>query len=166
MLGSFRDKLTGLYNRRFGMQRLQEEFGRAQRTGDPVGVLMFDLDHFKSINDSYGHLTGDRVLRAVADCARSAVRQGDVLLRYGGEEFLVVLPGAGRDDVQEVAERIRRIVGDIEESAQGNVVRVTVSLGGCSFPATSAEDPTALIAVADQALYAAKAGGRDRVVLA
>ena len=160
------DQLTGLYNRRFGMQRLQEEFGRAQRTGDPVGVLMFDLDHFKSINDSYGHLTGDRVLRAVADCARSAVRQGDVLLRYGGEEFLVVLPGAGRDDVQEVAERIRRIVGDIEERAQGNVVRVTVSLGGCSFPATSAEDPTALIAVADQALYAAKAGGRDRVVLA
>ncbi len=160
------DQLTSLYNRRFGMQRLQEEFGRAQRTGDPIGLLMFDLDHFKSINDSYGHLTGDRVLRAVADAARGALRQGDVLMRYGGEEFLVVLPGAGRSDVQQMAERIRRVVDDVEENAQGNSVTVTVSVGGCSFPGTPAQDPTALISVADQALYAAKAGGRDRAVLA
>jgi len=90
------DPLTGVYNRRFGLQRLTEEFGRSVRSGDPLGVLMLDLDHFKAVNDTYGHLVGDRVLQTVVRAARQILREGDVLLRYGGEEFIIVLPGAGR----------------------------------------------------------------------
>jgi two-component system cell cycle response regulator len=92
------DPLTGVYNRRFGLQRLTEEFGRSSRSGDPLGLLMLDLDHFKAVNDTYGHLVGDRVLQTVVRAARQVLREGDVLLRYGGEEFLIALPGAGRDE--------------------------------------------------------------------
>ena len=89
------DPLTDAYNRRFGLARLREEFSRAVRAENPLGILMLDLDHFKAINDTYGHLVGDRVLRAVATACRRVVREGDILIRYGGEEFLVLLPGAG-----------------------------------------------------------------------
>ena len=88
------DPLTDAYNRRFGLVRLQEEFGRALRVSGPLGVLMIDLDHFKAVNDTYGHLVGDRILRATAASIRRVCREGDVLMRYGGEEFMVVVPGA------------------------------------------------------------------------
>ena len=160
------DPLTGVYNRRFGLQRLTEEFARAMRSGDPLGVLMLDLDHFKAVNDTYGHLVGDRVLQTVVRAVRQVLREGDVLLRYGGEEFLIVLPGAGRDDLVQMAERVRRIVAESEVTEAGQRIPVTVSIGGSGLPdkvATKAQD---LIAVADAAMYTSKEAGRDRCVVA
>ncbi len=157
------DPLTGVYNRRFGLGRLHEEFGRAVRAQAPVGVLMVDIDHFKSVNDTYGHLAGDRVLKAVARLARASLRQGDVLLRYGGEEFLAVLPAASCADLRAVGERVRRTVEDSALSEGGRTIRVTISVGGASYPEQGVETERELIQLADQALYRAKTGGRNRV---
>ena len=159
------DPLTGIYNRRFGMGRLVEEFGRAVRTDTPLGVVMFDIDHFKSVNDVYGHRVGDRVLTAVAKAAKQVLREGDVLTRYGGEEFLVVLPGASTDDSAAVAERIRRIVSETKVGADGRTLSVTVSVGVTSHPRDHVDHPEELVEHADTALYRAKAAGRDRVVV-
>jgi len=160
------DPLTGVYNRRFGLQRLTEEFGRSIRSSDPLGVLMLDLDHFKGVNDTYGHLVGDRVLQAVVRAARQVLREGDVLLRYGGEEFLIVLPGAGHADLAEMAERVRRSVAEAEITEAGQRIPVTVSIGGSGLPDTNAANPQELIGVADVALYTSKESGRDRCVIA
>lgn len=159
------DPLTDAYNRRFGLGRLHEEFSRAIRAENPLGVLMFDLDHFKQVNDTYGHLVGDRVLRAVARACRRVIRDGDVLIRYGGEEFLVVLPGAGRDDVTQVGERIRRAVAETPVDEGDQQVAITVSLGGSVYQEADGS-PDELIARADAALYDAKASGRNRLLLA
>ena len=160
------DPLTGVYNRRFGLQRLVEEFGRSLRSGDPLGLLMLDLDHFKSINDTYGHLVGDRVLQSVVRVARQVLREGDVLLRYGGEEFLIVLPGAGPLDLAQMAERVRRAVNEAAVSEAGQQIAVTVSIGGAGLPRDSVKDATELIGIADAALYTAKESGRDRCIMA
>lgn len=159
------DPLTDAYNRRFGLARLREEYSRAVRAESPLGVLMLDLDHFKVINDTYGHLVGDRVLRAVAGACRRVVREGDVLIRFGGEEFLVLLPGAGPADVREVGERIRRAVAETSVVEGEQQVSVTVSLGGTTYRDATTESPDALVAQADSALYESKAAGRDRIVL-
>lgn len=159
------DPLTDAYNRRFGLGRLHEEFSRAVRAENPLGILMLDLDHFKAINDTYGHLVGDRVLRSVARACRRVLRDGDVLVRYGGEEFLVVLPGAGHEDVRKAGERIRRAVAETLVEDGDQKIGVTVSLGGATFR-DGADSGDALIALADAALYEAKAAGRDRLVLA
>jgi len=160
------DPLTGVYNRRFGLQRLTEEFGRSSRSGDPLGLLMLDLDHFKAVNDTYGHLVGDRVLQTVVRAARQVLREGDVLLRYGGEEFLIVLPGAGRDDLMQMAERVRRAVAEAEVTEAGQRIPVTVSIGGSGLPDNNATKPQDLIVVADAAMYSSKESGRDRWVIA
>lgn len=159
------DPLTDTYNRRFGMHRLTEEFGRSIRSGDPLGVLMFDLDHFKAVNDTYGHLVGDRVLQTVVRATRQVLREGDVLLRYGSEEFLIVLPGAGRDDLVKMAERVRRAVAEAEISEAGQRILVTVSIGGSGLPDKNATDPQELIGMADVALYTSKESGRNRWVI-
>lgn len=159
------DPLTGVYNRRFGLQRLTEEFGRSVRSGDPLGALMFDLDHFKAVNDTYGHLVGDRVLQAVVHAAQLVLREGDVLLRYGGEEFLIVLPGAGRDDLAQLAERVRHAVAEAEITEAGQRIPVTVSIGGSGLPDKNATNPQDLIALADAATYTSKEYGRDRYVI-
>jgi two-component system, cell cycle response regulator len=159
------DPLTDAYNRRFGLGRLREEFSRAVRAENPLGVLMVDLDHFKAVNDTYGHLVGDRLLRAVAGACRRVVREGDVLIRYGGEEFLVVLPGAGPEDVSQVGERIRRAVGETTVDDGTLRIGVTVSVGGAVYR-DAANSPDDLVALADGALYGAKGSGRNRVVLA
>lgn len=159
------DALTDAYNRRFGLGRLREEYSRAVRAEAPLGVLMVDLDHFKTINDTYGHLVGDRVLRAVAGACRRVIREGDVLVRYGGEEFLVLLPGAGRDDAVQVGERIRRAVAETAVVDGESRIGVTVSLGAATYR-DAAASPEALIELADGALYQAKDGGRDRLVFA
>lgn len=160
------DPLTSVYNRRFGLQRLTEEFSRSIRSGDPLGVLMLDLDHFKAINDTYGHLVGDRVLQAVVRATRQVLREGDVFLRYGGEEFIVVLPGAGLDTLATTAERIRHAVSEAEITESGQRILVTVSVGGSGVPDSRAADSRDLIGLADAALYSAKDAGRDRYVIA
>lgn len=160
------DPLTSVYNRRFGIERLNDEIARSQRSGDSLGLLMLDLDHFKSVNDTYGHLVGDRVLQAAVGATRQVLRDGDVLVRYGGEEFLVILPGAGRRDLMDMAERIRRSISDTEIATGGHRLSITVSIGGAGLPDQSVRDSMGLIGIADQALYTAKATGRDRSVIA
>jgi two-component system cell cycle response regulator len=159
------DPLTDAYNRRFGLARLREEFSRAVRAENPLGVLMLDIDRFKAVNDTYGHLVGDRVLRAVAGACRRVLREGDVLIRYGGEEFLVLLPGAGPQDVDQVGERLRRAVAETSVDDGQSRVGVTVSLGGATFR-DATDSPESLIALADRGLYEAKEGGRNRLTLA
>jgi diguanylate cyclase (GGDEF)-like protein len=158
------DALTGVYNRRFGDRRIREEFGRAVRVQAPLSLLMLDIDHFKTVNDAYGHMVGDKVLVAVAQTVMGAIREGDVLVRYGGEEFLCVLPGASRHDVGLVADRIRVLVSDAVVRNSGQELRVTVSVGTASYPNGSVADAEQLIKLADEAMYEAKATGRNRVV--
>jgi len=160
------DPLTEAYNRRFGLSRLNEEFARSVRSGSPLGVLMLDLDHFKVVNDTYGHLVGDRVLRAAAAACRRIIREGDVLIRFGGEEFLILLPGAALADIAELGERVRRAIAATVVAEGDQRIGVTVTIGGSSFPEKGVESPEALVDQADTALYAAKRGGRDRVQLA
>ena len=160
------DPLTGIYNRRFGMGRLREEFDRAVRLNVPLGVLMFDIDHFKHVNDTYGHMVGDRVLVSVAGIARTVLRDGDVFVRYGGEEFLAVLPAASMEDLRLVAERLRRCIEDSSVTDGAQTIRVTASLGAAAFPDQSVEREDQLVQLADDALYRAKESGRNRIVLA
>jgi two-component system cell cycle response regulator len=160
------DPLTGLANRRFGLERLAQEFGRAVRAREPLGVILFDIDHFKSINDTYGHQVGDQVLRTVADAARGVLREGDTLMRYGGEEFLAVLPGAGSEDLHELGERVRREIEGRVIRDQHHQIRVTVSLGAVAFPSTDVANLDDLIRQADAAMYHAKSSGRNRLAFA
>ncbi len=159
------DPLTGVLNRRFGLVRLREEYSRSIRRGAPLGLLMFDIDHFKQVNDTYGHVVGDRVLKSIAALIRQGLREGDVLMRYGGEEFLAILPGASREDVLGVAERTRYLVRDYKTRYGDNLIGVTISIGGDSMPESSVTNEQTLIANADEALYASKNSGRDRVTL-
>jgi two-component system cell cycle response regulator len=157
------DPLTGVYNRRFGLSRLNEEYERAVRANAPLGILMIDVDRFKRVNDTYGHFVGDRLLKSVSTTIRSALRQGDVLMRYGGEEFLAVLPAASGQDLTYVGERIRRAVGDTVIREGDQTIRATVSVGGATLLAPTVADGDSLVRLADSALYRAKQTGRDRV---
>ena len=161
------DPLTGVYNRRFGLQRLVEEFGRSLRSGDPLGLLMLDLDHFKSINDTYGHLVGDRVLQGVVRTARQVLREGDVLMRYGGEEFLIVLPGAGprRPGTDGRTRPTSRQRGSGQRGRPADRHH-RQHRRRRTAPTRQAKDATELIGIADVALYTAKESGRDRSVIA
>jgi two-component system, cell cycle response regulator len=160
------DPLTGIYNRRFGLGRLHEEFGRAVRMSTPLGVLMLDIDHFKTVNDTYGHLVGDRVIKSVCAIVRSSLREGDVLLRYGGEELLAVMPAASSADLRNMGERLRRAVEESSVADGEKTVRVTLSAGGAAYPAHAVEHEEDLIQLADEALYRAKEGGRNCVEIA
>jgi len=160
------DPLTGVYNRRFGLTRLHEEFDRAVRMNAPLGVLMFDIDHFKQVNDTYGHLVGDRVLVSITSIAKTVFREGDVLIRYGGEEFLAVLPAASCEDLKLIGERLRRAVEESSVTDGSRTIRVTISLGGASYPTQNVEREDQLVQLADDALYRAKESGRNRLVLA
>jgi len=159
------DPLTSAYNRRFGLGRLHEEFDRAVRMDSPLGLLLFDIDHFKQVNDTYGHLVGDRTLVSVCSIARTILREGDVLVRYGGEEFLAVLPAASAEDVRLVGERLRYAIEESSVSDGAQTIRVTISLGGASYPQHNVEHDEALVGLADAALYEAKESGRNRLVL-
>jgi len=159
------DPLTSVYNRRFGMTRLHEEFDRAVRMNSPLGLLMFDLDHFKQVNDTYGHLIGDRMLVNVCAIARAILRDGDILIRYGGEEFLAVLPAASAEDVELIGERLRRAIEDLSVADGSQTIRATISLGAASFPNQAVERENDLVGLADDALYRAKETGRNRLVL-
>jgi len=158
------DPLTGLYNRRFGMVRLEEEFSRSIRSNNPLSVLMFDLDHFKNINDTYGHLVGDKVLMSIAKISLSAIRQGDVLMRYGGEEFICILPGASRNDAMIVAERIRIMVMDSSVKNNDQDIKVTISVGLVTYPNGDITNISQFTKMADDAMYEAKETGRNRTI--
>jgi diguanylate cyclase (GGDEF)-like protein len=153
------DGLTGAYNRRYLLQKLGEEIERAKRYGDELSVILFDLDSFKAINDTFGHRVGDEVLIKVAATLRACTRDVDVSGRYGGEEFLVILPHTSAASALEVAERIRGAVKALTWSQPE--LRVTVSGGVCEY---AGMDVDGLVDIADQRLYRAKEGGRDRVV--
>ena len=158
------DSLTGIWNRNEILATLRRELERAARVRIPTGVLMLDIDHFKSINDTHGHLTGDLVLRVVTERIIKAIRGYDSVGRYGGEEFLIVLPGCSRDEIDQGAERVRTAI-DRETIALNELdIRVTVSIGAAvtTQGATSEMD---LLAAADSALYRAKEIGRNRTVL-
>lgn len=159
------DPLTGVYNRRFGLGRFHEEFERAIRSSTPLGVLMMDIDHFKSVNDTYGHQVGDRILKSIATLTRSVLREGDILVRYGGEEFLAILPAASSEDLRLIAERIRRSVEDSSVREGDQTIRVTLSIGGASYPHQNVEKESRLLQLADDSLYRAKETGRNRVVI-
>ncbi|WP_303907497.1 GGDEF domain-containing protein [Thiohalomonas denitrificans] len=160
------DPLTRIYNRRFGMARLEEEFKRAHRTDNALGVLMVDLDHFKNINDQYGHLMGDRVLIAVTRRLKGEIRESDLLIRFGGEEFLIVLPGATPSDCQAFAERLRKAVNATPFREDGIELPLSASVGVTAYPALPVQTAEQLVDAADRALYEAKSDGRDRVVMA
>ena len=159
------DPLTGVYNRRFGLTRLHEEFDRAVRMNAPMGVIMMDIDHFKQVNDTYGHLVGDRILIAVTRVAKTILRDGDVLIRYGGEEFLAVLPAASSEDLRLIGERLLRAIEDTSVAEGSQTIRVTVSLGAAAYPNQNVAKEDALVQLADEALYQAKDTGRNRLVL-
>jgi two-component system, cell cycle response regulator len=163
------DVLTGLYNRRYLQHRLGDELARAQRSGQPLACIIFDVDHFKPVNDRWGHPAGDRVLAQVAHLIREECRLSDIAIRYGGEEFTVLLPGTGMADAVQVADRTRRAVGAGEFVLPGgHSVPLTISAGvSCTRP--QPDDPDLknlgdrLIAAADVHLYRAKSEGRNRV---
>jgi diguanylate cyclase (GGDEF)-like protein len=162
------DPLTGLSNRRYFDERLREEIQRAARYSLPVACLFIDVDCFKRINDTYGHLTGDRALAAVAACVRQQVRLGDTLARYGGEEFAALVQG-DRSDALIAAERVRHAVELLElQDDEGERIALTVSIGVTARTISggahqAAELGQALIDEADRAMYQAKHNGRNRV---
>jgi len=159
-----RDPLTGLYNRRYLNDSLQREFDRCARDGAALSLLLIDLDHFKQVNDSHGHTTGDEVLRQVSVILGQEMRSSDICCRYGGEEFLLVLPYVGLDAARDRAEYCRRRIEEHHWLAGGQPFVVTLSVGVACSP-DAQMTPAELINLADQALYRAKAEGRNRVCL-
>jgi len=157
-----RDALTGALNRRAILARLRAAFVRARQSRESLSLLFLDLDHFKRVNDSFGHRAGDQCLRGVIEPIAAELRQGDALGRYGGEEFLIVLPGAGSADAEVVAERIRRRVQEMTMLVSGTRIGLTVSVGVATLEA-DVLTPDDLIERADSALYRSKSGGRNLV---
>jgi len=157
------DELTGLYNRRWLSNMLDRQMRRSQYSSDPLTILVIDVDHFKKFNDTHGHLAGDQVLRQVARTMINSVRPTDLVTRYGGEEFVVILPNTDRSGALVVAERLRREMAAISMTTKEGVVlsRVTVSIGLAQM--LKQEEMDELIRRADEALYLAKEKGRNRV---
>lgn len=171
---SVRDPLTGLYNRRYLLDRLSNEFQRAFRHERPLSLLMVDIDHFKSINDTYGHQAGDEVLRAVSLLIVSQTRSTDIAGRYGGEEFCAVLPETDATGALRAAEKLREAVAvaplhrvqPAGERSEAVAIHATISVGVATYIPGQFGDSAQLIHAADVALYAAKNGGRNRVMTA
>jgi diguanylate cyclase (GGDEF)-like protein len=161
---SITDSLTGIYNRKHIMDLFDLELTRSRRYDNGLAVLMLDIDHFKTVNDTYGHQVGDRVMQQVAELLNQAVRDCDHVGRYGGEEFLVVLPDIGIQAAAVVAERIRRSVANLQCGGEKKKFSVTISIGLAAYP-TDGDKTESLLSSADNALYQAKAGGRNCVVV-
>ena len=156
------DPLTGVFNRRTFIELAEQELARARRAGTPLSLMMLDLDHFKKVNDTYGHLTGDEVLVSFTRLVRDCVRRGDLVVRYGGEEFCVLLPGTTPSAATALAERIRAAAAATELTAKP--FRTTVSIGLTAYTGDVDTSVGELLARADEALYRAKDEGRNRVV--
>lgn len=162
---SLTDPLTGLGNRKYFDRSIETAVAAAQASGEPLSLLLFDIDHFKSFNDSYGHLTGDQVLRLVGMSLKQNIKGQDITARYGGEEFAVVLPNTGLRQALTVADHIRRAVmsKELKKKSTGEILgRVTISVGVSMLK--SGDDTDSLIERADACLYAAKRNGRNRVI--
>jgi diguanylate cyclase (GGDEF)-like protein len=163
MSSALRDPLTRLFNKRYFLDRLDSELKFARRHETSVSLLMLDIDHFKKINDTHGHLAGDAVLINFANVLTRAVRNEDVVARFGGEEIAVILRAIPLEPALHLAERLRKLVEQTVTPFGGLELRATVSLGAAGYPATRAETIEALIQAADKALYRAKDAGRNRV---
>lgn len=161
---SITDGLTLVKNHRFFQDRVREEFRRAQRYDDPLALILLDLDHFKAVNDRYGHPVGDEVLKDVARCLNRCVRETDVVARYGGEEFAVLLPKTHLAGSLTVAERIWRDVGGMRAGPGGHL-RITASIGVSGYPGRGIGSQEQLVSSADDALYRAKREGRNKICL-
>jgi diguanylate cyclase (GGDEF)-like protein/PAS domain S-box-containing protein len=161
---SVRDALTGLFNRRYLEEALHREFILAERQSYPISMIMADLDHFKKVNDHYGHLAGDEVLRAFAGLLKRSARASDIYCRYGGEEFLLVMPQMSAERAAARAEQLRRTLAAAPLRYGATAIAVTASFGVASFPTNGATGEH-VIDAADKALYEAKESGRNRVRL-
>jgi diguanylate cyclase (GGDEF)-like protein/PAS domain S-box-containing protein len=161
---AIRDPLTGLFNRRYLQVTLDREIARVKRTNQPVGIIIMDIDHFKLINDSYGHKAGDLILEALGELFKTNIRREDIACRYGGEEFVVVMPGASLKTAEERAEIIHSQIAALRVHYENWNIHVTVSVGVAAYPlhGTTGED---VLIRADRALYHAKQEGRDRVIV-
>ena len=158
------DVLTGIYNRRMFFIRVAEEMARARRNESPYCMLYMDIDHFKGINDTHGHLAGDFILRSFAQIVDQAKRKSDVFGRIGGEEFIIMLPDAGFEEGAMIAERIRATIEETEINWVGKSIPVTISIGMLAVPANAVATSDELMKLADEALYEAKETGRNKVV--
>lgn len=159
---SQKDPLTGAYNRRYFDEQARVECARAHRYGQPLSVLMLDLDKFKRVNDTHGHAAGDEVLKTVVRIGIKTLRKSDVLARYGGEEFVILLPHAGIVEAKMLADRLRKAIEDTIIPFDTLLLRATVSIGASTLAEHESEIGI-MLARADQALYAAKGNGRNRV---
>jgi diguanylate cyclase (GGDEF)-like protein len=157
------DSLTGLLNRRTVYERLEGEIAKHRRFKTPLSCLLLDIDHFKAINDSHGHLAGDAVLTAIAENLKNHSRRYDIISRYGGEEFLIILPGTDLAAAMTVAEKLRQHIADLRTSFAGATLQVTVSIGAAEL-INGKEEADDLVGRADRALYQAKGSGRNQVV--
>ena len=160
---ALRDDLTKTFNKKYFTDRLESEYAFAMRTKSPLSLVVFDLDHFKEVNDTYGHPAGDVVLAEVARVVASLIRAEDVFARVGGEEFGVICRATDSTAAQAVAERMRQTVAAHQFAAEGKVIPIAISAGTAAIPDPRLADPQALIAAADHALYEAKRTGRNRV---
>lgn len=161
---AYRDGLTGLYNHRYFQEILEREIKRARRYKKPLSLLMIDIDHFKKINDTYGHLHGDEVLKGLAQIFSESIRACDYAARYGGEEFSIILPETPLNGALNVAERLRQRVKNTPIVLADQEIRVTISIGLAAYENTQIEiTRSQLISLADKALYQSKMAGRDRV---
>lgn len=157
------DALTGIFNKRYFLDRLKEEFSHSKRNKQPLSLIMLDVDHFKNINDTHGHLAGDCVLTHLANTIKQITRASDIFARYGGEEFVVLLRGSDEPGAYQMAERIRLIVEKSPAHFDSLTIPLTVSLGAATLCEEEEYDsPEALLETADRFLYKSKQGGRNR----
>ncbi len=161
-----RDSLTDIYNRRAGLKIYREEYQRAMQMDAPFSALMIDIDYFKRVNDTYGHLIGDGVLKQVTGIAREVLRESDILIRYGGEEFFLALPNTEAAAAKQIAERLRMRIADQVMMVNGTSIQVSVSIGCGTLESLKLQSESEFIQMIDDALYQAKESGRNRVVIA
>lgn len=159
---SVKDSKTGLYNHNFFINRINEQIARSRRIKIPFSIIVMDIDHFKNFNDTYGHLAGDKVIISLAKTLQKVSREGDILSRFGGEEFMILLPHAGREVSCLASERFRKAIEAMETEYQGHILKVTVSLGVASYNHLEDLDAVNLIKRADAAMYQSKNSGRNQ----
>jgi diguanylate cyclase (GGDEF)-like protein len=162
---ALRDDLTKAFNKKHFLDRLEQEVAFCRRHGSPLSLVMFDVDHFKKVNDTFGHLAGDLVLSKLAQVAHGTVRTEDIFARYGGEEFSILCRGIALGHAGMMAERLRGLVESTQFVFEQQVIPVTISIGVSAYPEIAVQNGLELIAASDEALYSAKRGGRNRVVL-